>query len=311
MSDPTKTESGAKPRIHLKTMVHKGIVIAKCEIEEIKKMEMRDDDVWVCSFPRSGTTLTQELVYLILTLDFEKAKSVQLDDRFPIIDVKDDRFPYYRGVNFVEQMQSPRTVKAHAHYDFLPEQLQNGKGRIIYLCRNPKDIITSYYNLMQWLDEVELDEFKTWNSFFQAFVDGTALHCPWTRHVLKYWERRNDSNLLFLKYEELVKDLPNGVRKIAAFLGKSLSDDDISRICEHCSVDNMRTNNMVNLSYWRDVKYVNDNAPGGFINKGKAGVWKQKLTDEESKKIDVMLEEVEKFGLTFEHSKHFCNEQKL
>jgi hypothetical protein len=36
-------------------------------------------------------------VYLVMTLDFEKANSVQLDDRFPIIDVKNDKFPYYRG----------------------------------------------------------------------------------------------------------------------------------------------------------------------------------------------------------------------
>lgn len=41
--------------------------------------------------------MTQEMVYVIQTLDFETAKSEQLMSRFPIIDVKDDRYPYYKG----------------------------------------------------------------------------------------------------------------------------------------------------------------------------------------------------------------------
>ena len=35
-----------------------------------------------------GTTITQEMTYCIMTLDFDKAKTVDLDDRFPIIEFK-------------------------------------------------------------------------------------------------------------------------------------------------------------------------------------------------------------------------------
>ena len=34
------------------------------------------------------------------------------------------------GVKHVQKMPSSRLVKAHLHYDCLPEQLQNGKGRV-------------------------------------------------------------------------------------------------------------------------------------------------------------------------------------
>lgn len=300
MSELPKDEPGGKPRLQLESMMHQGILILKCEIEEIKKMEMKEDDIWVCSFPRSGTTLTQELVYLVETLDFDTAKSVQLDERFPIIDVLDERFPYYKGVKFVEQMPSPRMVKTHLQYDFLPDELQNGKGRIIYVARNPKDVVMSYYHLALWLDEVSREETKNWNTFVQAFTDGKGLHCPWPRHVLKYWEKRNDVKLLFLKYEDMIKDKHTAVRQIADFLGRTLTDDDVAKICEHCSVDNMRQNDKVNMSYWREIKHINDKAPGRFINQGKAGVWKDKLTVEEAGKIDVLIKEVEKFGLTFD-----------
>lgn len=49
--------------------------------------KVRSDDTWVVTFPRSGTTWTQELVWLISNnLDFETAKKINLDDRFPFLE---------------------------------------------------------------------------------------------------------------------------------------------------------------------------------------------------------------------------------
>lgn len=39
------------------TQNYKGITMFRTclqEIEEIEKMEIKEDDIWVCSFPRSG-----------------------------------------------------------------------------------------------------------------------------------------------------------------------------------------------------------------------------------------------------------------
>lgn len=162
-----------KPRIQLVRKHYKGIWMFENEIEEIEKMDTREDDIWVCSYSRSGTILTQEMTYLVQTMDFEKAKSVQLDDRFPIIEVKDDRFPYYRGIKFIQQMPSPRMIKSHLNHFLLPEQLQKGKGRIIYIARNPKDVVTSFYRLMKWTDGLNESD-STWDLFLDAFVRGTA-----------------------------------------------------------------------------------------------------------------------------------------
>ena len=65
---------------------------------------------------------------------------------------------------------------------------------------------------------------------------------------------------------DVLKDLPGTCRTIARFLGRTLTDDQVARICDHCSVDNMRNNDMVNLSYWKTIKKTN--SVGGFINKG-------------------------------------------
>ena len=46
--------------------IHKGILMVQCEIDEIQKFEMRDDDIWVCSFPRSGKGLSVCLSFGIM-----------------------------------------------------------------------------------------------------------------------------------------------------------------------------------------------------------------------------------------------------
>ncbi|EZA50543.1 Sulfotransferase 1C4 [Ooceraea biroi] len=48
----------------------------------------RPDDTWVLSYPRSGTTWTQELVWLLSNnLDFDTAKKNLLAERFPFLEL--------------------------------------------------------------------------------------------------------------------------------------------------------------------------------------------------------------------------------
>jgi sulfotransferase len=55
--------------------------------ERVKLMEIYDDDVWVVTFPKCGTTWTQELVWLINSdLDYDQARQIDLNDRFPFLE---------------------------------------------------------------------------------------------------------------------------------------------------------------------------------------------------------------------------------
>lgn len=67
---------------------------------------------------------------MVQTLDFERAKSVQLDERFPIINMLLEELPFYGGVKMVEALASPRFIKTHLHHFLLPEQLRNGGGKV-------------------------------------------------------------------------------------------------------------------------------------------------------------------------------------
>ena len=269
------------------------------EVEDIEKMEIREDDIWVCSFPRSGTTMTQELVYLIRTLDFDKANTVLLDARFPMIDLIIEGLQFYGGLKMIENFPSPRFVKSHLHHFMLPEQLRAGKGKIIYTARNLPDTLWSGYLFNSFLGRKQPFE-----KYFKRFMKGREPYTPWGRHVRDFWDHRNDENVLFLKFEDTVKDMPGTVRKIAEFLNRELSEADVKRICEHCSVENMKMNEMTNGDYRPEyvpgtsIRYNKNH--GSLINTGTGGGWRGAVTDE---MYALMKDEMEKYftgsGLTF------------
>lgn len=55
--------------------------------DRVKAMEIYDDDVWVVTFPKCGTTWTQEMVWLINNdLNYAEAMKVNLNDRYPFLE---------------------------------------------------------------------------------------------------------------------------------------------------------------------------------------------------------------------------------
>jgi hypothetical protein len=55
--------------------------------KDIYNFEARSDDVWICTYPRSGTTWTQEMIWLICNdLDYETARKITLHERFPFFE---------------------------------------------------------------------------------------------------------------------------------------------------------------------------------------------------------------------------------
>ena len=73
----------------------------------------------------AGTTWLQEIVFLIHSdLDFEKSADQNLDQRFPFIEL---------GVHVVTESASPRLIKSHLPYEFMPNDLKQGNGKVIYI----------------------------------------------------------------------------------------------------------------------------------------------------------------------------------
>lgn len=86
-----------------------------------------------------GTTWAQEIVYLINNdLNFEEAKKQVLETRFPYLE-----YPL-PGLSTIEKTSSPRLIKTHLPFELLPSSAD--KAKVVYVTRNPKDTVVSYFH---------------------------------------------------------------------------------------------------------------------------------------------------------------------
>lgn len=284
------------------------------QAEGYYNMTLRPDDTWVVTFPRSGTTWTQEMVWLINNdVDYEGALNEKLTDRFPFLEysllfreefkteilernnydqksVEIVRGMSEPGYNLVAKMKSPRHIKSHLPLSLLPPTLLN-TCKVVYVARNPKDVAVSYYHFLKgkgdFADDVNFTKF--WDIFQRNLVKFT----PFWSHVLEAWDSRNHPNMLFLFYEDMKKDLPAVIRRTAAFLGKSLTEEQISGLTEHLSISKFRSNPSMEFSL---DKLIGKSKEGmnNFFRQGESGRWREEFTPELNAKADKWIEEHEK-----------------
>jgi hypothetical protein len=147
----------------------------------------------------------------------------------------------------------------------------------------------------------------TKEDFLNAFLEEKVLYSPMNKHALDFWKLAKDnSNVLFLFYEDRKKDLDGEVKKVAEFLGKKYSQEEIDNVCNHLSVDSMRKNPSCN---YVDIIDAIKSAGGceasdekfQFIREGKTGSHKKEMSEDQIKKFDQYMNhpDFEKHGFAY------------
>lgn len=145
----------------------------------------------------------------------------------------------------------------------------------------------------------------TFDEFADLFInDATPIGSVWN-HYLGFWNKRHESNILILRYEDMKKDTRGTLHKIANFLEKSLKETEVDALLDFLSFQKMRDNKGCNLQLLVDKKMGKDyykRTNKHFIRKGVVGDWKNYMNEELSKKFDDWITENTKgTGLTFEY----------
>nr|CAD7457251.1 unnamed protein product [Timema tahoe] len=266
--------------------------------DRILNLPVRPDDVWLVSYPRTGSTWAQEMVWLIGNdLDFEGAKQLQ-QIRTPLLELcaimAHDHGEWMdelgNSVDLVESMASPRYIKSHLPLELLPAQLDVVRPKMVYVARNPKDMCVSYYHYCMLVHNLK----GSFQDFCELFLKDRAPVGPIWNHILGFWKRRNDPNLLFLKYEDMKRDQAGAIRQTAQFLGKTLSESDVKVLTEHLSFNKMKQNPAVNL----EPIIAKKNGPDylsstslRFIRKGEVGDWRNHMEPDMVARFDAWTEE--------------------
>jgi hypothetical protein len=100
------------------------------------------------------------------------------------------------------------------------------------------------------------------------------------------------------------QDHEGQIIKTAAFLGKTLSETQVTELADHLSFSSMKKNPSVNLEPIMAKKNGPDflqSTELRFIRKGEVGDWKNHMTPEMAAKFDAWTEEnTEDTGLNFD-----------
>ncbi|PON83607.1 Sulfotransferase domain containing protein [Trema orientale] len=242
-----------------------------------KQFKADDQDIILASNPKSGTTWLKALLFSILNRTDCSPSNTPLLTSNPHQLVPSFEFTLYSNPkrHDLNVMSSPRLVSTHIPYSSFPNSIKHSKCRIVYICRNPLDVIISIWH----------------------FVNNG--------HPDRFWKAslEKPEKVLFLKYEDLKEDTFFQARRIAEFVGFPFSKEEecngvIEQILELCSLSKLKE---LDVNKHGQMRPNFENKL--FFRKGKLGDWVNHLSPSMVERVDkVMKEKLGDSGLSFKMS---------
>ncbi|XP_047673817.1 sulfotransferase 1 family member D1-like isoform X3 [Tachysurus fulvidraco] len=158
-------------------------------------------DMLISTYPKAGTTWTQEIVDLLLhNGDADICKRAPTTVRIPFLEINSHP-PNPSGLDLLKKIKPPRAIKTHLPIQLVPEGFWENKCKVIYVARNAKDNLVSYYHF----DRMNLiqPEPGSWEEYVQKFMKGKLAWGSWYDHVKGYWKEKEKRNILYLFYEDM------------------------------------------------------------------------------------------------------------
>jgi len=243
--------------------------------KKIWEIEPRPDDVWIVTYPKCGTTMTQELVWQIInlakggSLDSGKSKH-QIFLRVPFVemgclssaapapppsevpemDQSDPRRFFSDPIGYTERLESPRVIKTHLPLSLLhPDVVKTSK--VVVVMRNPKDCAASMFHHERLLPNHNMKHdfpFDQYAKIFAGQAGTTSIYgdyWAWIKDALKHEE--SQKNVKVFWFEDMKRDLASVVEILEEFIGYKLPPNALPGLLSHMHIDNFRKNDAVNM----------------------------------------------------------------
>lgn len=235
------------------------------------EFRVRPTDVFISSYPRSGTTLAQWILYLLT------------HEEQPDPDHLTQASPWFERslatgeltAADLEAFPSPRVFKSHLPRQWLPDG-----ARYIYVERNPKDVLISYFHFYR----AYLGFHGSFDEFYRRFMDGRVQYGSWYDHVADWRSRWGDPDVMIIRYEDLVSDRKATIRRILDFLGWERDERWIDRAVIESSFDAMKRRESV-FDHATALLLERGVTPRSFLRAGLVGSADGELSEAQVREI--------------------------
>jgi aryl sulfotransferase len=250
------------------------------------ELDFRDDDIVIATYAKSGTTWMQQIVAQLL---FQGDPTLSVAEMSPWLDLRVP--PKAVKLPEVEAQTHRRFLKSHLPVDAL---VFSERAKYVYIGRDGRDVVWSLYNHhananATWyaalndtpgrvgppIDPPPADIRQYWRDWLDR--DGYPFWSLW-ENARTWWAIRDLPNVHLIHFEELKRDMPREIRRIAAFLEIPIDEARWPAILEYCSFDWMKRNATKSVplggAFW-------DAGAEVFIHKGVNGRWRDTLTPED------------------------------
>lgn len=235
-------------------------------LEGVLDFNVRSDDVYVVSVPKSGSSWMTTIAWLLThNLNYETIQSARRENLMGDFDeyfnakatkekacelLANDKTKSMSELaatiqawnEIFEPLESPRVIKAHYPPYFLPKHVWTKGARIIYVVRNPKDATVSWYHFVRNYMRFDI----TMDDAVNMVINDLSLTSPHLDHIQNYWKIRHLPNVCFIYYEDLVNDSVATLKKISKFLGYNYSDEQLNELANFISFKSMEKNDKIN-----------------------------------------------------------------
>lgn len=258
-----------------------GIDTASTYVALKEVFHCRASDVFINTYPRCGTTwMVQVVVSTLFGLEAD------YNDKAVFVEGMLATDPEW--IWSIEKMGDPRIMKMHSPMDVFPGLARNSnselqdEGKIIYIVRNPKDALLSLRrhhennksikwegSLDRWIDE--------WIAGRRSEEYGGSYFV----HVKDWWSlsRRYPKRVKIVYFEDMKADLAAVVLDVALFLGVEVAPDQIGKIVERCSFEEMKSRHKV-------PDDMRDRLNPQHFFKGEVSRWRNELSKEQARRVD-------------------------
>ena len=187
---------------------------------------LREGDVFLVSYPRSGNTWLRNIVAHIL-YDESRIRSLKdLDWLVPDI---------YHGLP--PRDDTTLVVKSHDTFSNRLFKRKHPYDRIVYVARHPFDVACSYHH---YLHTINPDEWSgPLDDFVEAFTKGAVWPGSWHEHALSWQVAQKHREMIVLRYEDLRRRSLPEIQRLGRFLGRDLDKEQAARVSQRCSRENM------------------------------------------------------------------------